>query len=70
MLFHVLLVDCVPVYVDPVIVAPLMASRLIAFDKSHGVRPIGIGNTSRRTIAKSILKYDIMDATGVGQIAQ
>ncbi len=38
-----------------------MACRLIAFDKKPGVRPIGIGDTSRRIIAKAILRVTRQD---------
>jgi hypothetical protein len=39
-------------YVDPRSVSPFLACRLIALDKHPGVRPIGIGDTARRIIAK------------------
>ena len=63
--------------VDPTSIAPLMASRLIALDKNPGVRPIGIGDTARRIIAKAILtitREDIQEVAGsvqlcAGQIA-
>ena len=63
--------------VDPASIAPLMASRLIALDKNPGVRPIGIGDTARRIIAKAILnitRQDVQEAAGsvqlcAGQIA-
>lgn len=57
--------------VDPEAVYPLLASRLIALDKCPGVRPIGIGDTTRRIIAKavlSIVKGDIQDAAGGSQL--
>ena len=57
--------------IDPSAIAPLLASRLIALNKNPGVRPIGIGDTARRIIAKSILtitKHDIQDATGSVQL--
>ena len=65
------------VYVDPSCVSSLLASRLIALDKNPGVRPIGIGETPRRIIAKAVLtvtRGDIQDAAGsvqlcAGQIA-
>ena len=63
--------------VDPASIAPLLSCRLIALDKNPGVRPIGIGETSRRIIAKAILstiKQDLQSAAGsmqlcAGQIA-
>ena len=64
-------------YVDPKAVSPILANRLIALDKCPGVRPIGIGDTARRIIAKAtltVIKEDILDAAGglqmcAGQIA-
>ena len=41
-------------FVDPEPLAPLTASRLVALDKSPGVRPVGVGEV-RRIISKSIL---------------
>ncbi len=58
-------------YVDPSIVSSLLSSRLIALNKNPGVRPIDIGNTSRRIIAKpilSIVKPDILETTGSIQL--
>ena len=63
--------------VDPECIAPLLACRLIALDKNPGVRPIGIGDTARRIIAKaaiSVLKDEVLSAVGsmqlcVGQMA-
>lgn len=57
--------------VDPASIATLMSSRLIALDKNPGVRPIGIGDTARRIIAKAILfvtRHDIQEATGSIQL--
>ncbi len=51
--------------------APLLACRLIAFDKKPGVRPIGIGDTARRIIAKAILRVtrqDIQEVAGSVQL--
>ena len=42
-------------YVDPEGLAPFTACRLIALDKCPGIRPIGVGETSRRIIGKAIL---------------
>ena len=58
-------------YIDPAIVSPILACRLIALDKNPGVRPIGIGDTARRIIAKAILsitKPDVQVATGCLQL--
>ena len=41
--------------VDPSSLSPLLACRLIALDKNPGVRPIGIGETSRRIITKAVV---------------
>ena len=57
--------------VDPASIAPLMANRLIALDKNPGVRPIGIGDTARRIIAKAILnttRQDIQEVAGSIQL--
>ena len=64
-------------YVDPKSISSFLACRLIALDKNPGVRPIGIEETARRIIAKSVLsviRSDIQDAAGsiqlcAGQIA-
>ena len=58
-------------YVDPKCVSPLLACRLIALDKNPGVRPIGIGDTARRIIAKAILfiaRPDVQDTSGCLQL--
>ena len=49
----------------------LMASRMIALDKCPGVRPIGIGETLRRIIGKTVCletKGDIEELCGVSQL--
>ena len=58
-------------FVDPDTSQPLLNCRLIALDKNPGVRPIGIGETSRRIIAKAVLqvvKQDVLDAAGCLQL--
>ena len=57
--------------VDPEGLFPFLACRLIALDKCPGVRPIGIGDTARRIIAKAILvttRGDIQEAAGSIQL--
>ena len=58
-------------YIDPKSISPLLACRLIALNKNPGVRPIGIGDTVRRIMAKavlSVLKQDIQEASGCLQM--
>jgi len=58
-------------FVDPKSVSSFLACRLIALDKHPGVRPIGIGDTARRIIAKAILSIarpDVQDASGCLQL--
>ena len=58
-------------FINPSLISPFLASRLIALNKNPGVRPIGIGDTARRFIAKavlSVLKQDILDVTGSIQL--
>jgi hypothetical protein len=48
-----------------------MAGRLLALDKCPGIRPIGIGETWRRAIAKCILKVagkDAKETCGIDQL--
>ena len=57
--------------VDSSSLSLLLACRLIALDKNPGVRPIGIGETSRRIITKAVLhvtRSDILDAAGTTQL--
>ena len=57
--------------VNPVIVTPILACRLITLDKCPGVRPIGIGDMARRIMAKAVLqivKGDIQEVTGTKQL--
>ena len=58
-------------YVDPAGLSAVVACHLIALNKNPGVRPIGIGETSRRIICKAILnilQHDILEAAGVEQL--
>ena len=58
-------------FTDPNALQSLLNCHLIALDKNPGVRPIGIGETSRRIIAKAVLqvvKQDVMDAAGCLQL--
>ena len=57
--------------VDPKSISPLLACRLIALDKTPGVRPIGIGDTASRIIAKAVLsvvRTDVQNASGCLQL--
>ena len=54
-------------FIDLDALQSLLNCRLIALDKNLAVRSIGIGETSRRIIAKAVLyvvKQDVMDAAG------
>ena len=56
---------------DPDPLRPLTACRLVALDKCPGVRPVGIGDVSRRIISKTILsnlRSDIADVVGTDQL--
>ena len=58
-------------YVDPQGISALLACRLIALDKSPGVRPVGIGETFWRLISKAVLQVareDIQAAVGCLQL--
>ena len=57
--------------VDPAILQPFIACRLIPLSKNPGVRPIGICETLRRIIGKAILRVvgpNIRLATGMVQL--
>ena len=58
-------------YVDPRRLSSFVACRLIALDKCPGVRPIGIGETVRRIISRTIavaISDDIQAAAGPLQV--
>jgi len=58
-------------FVDPAGLSAFVSCRLIALDKCPGVRPIGVGETVQRIIAKavlSVLKEDIREAAGSLQL--
>ena len=58
-------------HIDPKAMDTFLACRLVALDKCPGVRPIGIGDTARRIIAKAVLavtRSDIQDAAGSVQL--
>jgi len=52
--------------VDPKELMAFVACQLIPLDKKPGVRPIGIGDVSRRIIAKTILNVIRTDMNSVG----
>ncbi len=41
-------------FIDPTILAPFLACRLIALNKNPGVRPIGVCEVARRIVSKAI----------------
>ena len=54
-------------FIDPNLLMPFLACRLIAIDKNPDVRPIGIGETVRHIIVKAaltVIKPDILDSVG------
>ena len=57
--------------VDPELLKPFVACRLVALDKCPGVRPVGIGEVPRRIISKAILavvRQDVKKAVGSIQL--
>ena len=57
--------------VDPICLSSFLACHLVALDKNPGVRPIGICETVRRIISKSVLsitQLDILEASGSLQL--
>jgi len=46
---------CTTRLVDPTVLMPFVACRLIPLDKNPGVRPIGIGDVPRRIVSKATL---------------
>ena len=58
-------------YVNPKSLSAFLSCRHFALDKNPGVRPIGIGDTAWRIIAKAVLsvvKPDIQEASGCLQM--
>ena len=58
-------------FLSPDILSPFLACRLIALDKSPGVRPIGVCEVVRRIMAKAalyIIRDDIQVAAGPHQL--
>ena len=56
---------------DPSCLQAYVANRLIPFDKSPGIRPIGIGEILRRLVGKLLvgeLKQDLKEAAGPIQV--
>ena len=57
--------------IDPVCIAPLLTCHLIALNKNPGVRPISIGDTARRIMARAIIsaiKDDVLESAGATQL--
>ena len=58
-------------FTDPDALQPLLNCSLIALDENPGVQPIGIGETSRKIIAKAVLqvvKQNVLDLDGCLQL--
>jgi len=58
---------CTTRLVDPTVLMPFVACRLISLDKNPGVRPNSIGDVPRRIVAKAtlfVIGEDIISAVG------
>ena len=58
-------------FVDPALIHPLIACRLIPLSKNPGVRPIGVCETLRRIIGEAIMKVvgpEIQRVAGTSQL--
>ena len=58
-------------FISPDILSPFLGCRLIALDKSPGVRPIGVREVVRRIVAKAalyVIRDDIQAAAGPHQL--
>jgi len=58
-------------YLDPKVLFPFLACRLIALNKNPGIRPIWVCETARRIVSKAILfntRWDIQDDAGFFQL--
>ena len=69
----IIIIDSVyTVYIDPMTIEPLMASRLIPLNKGESaVRPIGVGEVLRRIIGKCVMKIakkDVIEVSGSLQL--
>ena len=56
--------------VDWLSIRALLANRLIALDKSPGIRPIGVGETLRRILGKTICLVSRDDVESVCEVSQ